>query len=273
MRSPVTASSSLTVGCRVHAAERCPHPRRGPSGPSASRATTRSSTSSAERVPVRSSRCETCVHWSRCTCWSHSPGISQRPSASCSLARGGRGRFSPTSTTRPSMTSTSRGMPTGGSGSTVGVAGITGTSRVLRNRKLAAVTGRRCATEPSLVVLRCTQHSCTHPRGADQPARRERREARGLFPGSLRIASEAISWRGAWPTRESWWGHVDRGERSQGACIAARSRAWWASTSYVRVLATRCPRAAAARQPVTVITAYAEPRRLPPRTVCTANAE
>ena len=218
MRSPVTASSSLTVGCRVHAAERCPHPRTGPSGPSASRATTRSSTSSAERVPVRSSRCETCVHWSRCTCWSHSPGISQRPSASCSLARGGRGRFSPTSTTRPSMTSTSRGMPTGGSGSTVGVADITGTSRVLRNRKLAAVTGRRCATGPSLVVPGAPSTGGRSLGGADQPARRERREARGLVLAKGKADEGGMV------------GHVDRGERSQGACIAARSRAWLAST-------------------------------------------
>ena len=54
----------------------------GTSGPSASRRATRPSASSIERVPVRSSRAEASVHCPRCTCWSHSPGTSQRSRAS-----------------------------------------------------------------------------------------------------------------------------------------------------------------------------------------------
>src|SRR6478735_5489651 len=128
-RVPEISSRCRRVGCRSHEAERCPQPMTGPSGQSSSRWVTRPSASSRERQPARSSRWEARVHWPRWTCWSHSPGISQRPSAAYSSAPGGRVSPAPTSTTRPSRTSTSTG-PDGATASTP-----TGTMRAPRTRK------------------------------------------------------------------------------------------------------------------------------------------
>ena len=76
------ASRSETVGLSGHAVGRCPHPMTGRSGHSSSRARTSATASALDRAGPRSSRADASVHWPRWTCWSQSPGISQRPAAS-----------------------------------------------------------------------------------------------------------------------------------------------------------------------------------------------